>query len=435
MRKLFLFLLLLLLAGEARAALSTATGVMNAPGTASPTTASVTGLSFQPEVVIFFWNMLTANGSAGHSEQGIGWAIASGTNNQMAIGVSSEDVVTTSNVDRYGKNTTCIYHRLYDGTEALSATFTQFTSDGFDTSFSTTTSGVDIHYWCAGGDITNTYSTTVNKSGNLSVPVAQALTGFGFEPDFVLIAMDSVTADDGGSAVASKLSVGMASNYGGTLSQGVVTQFRNEAAGTSATASTQDTTNVIRMHTGGAESTTTTITSFDSDGITLSHTVNDAQSLRMRILAIKGGKWQVLPFLQKTSTGSKAYAGAGFTPKGGLFFGFNNAASGAITATASITIGATDGTNVGCIWTGDNNGSALMVADQNSDTTKLLKSMTAVVLVAPTTEAAATLTSLDSDGFTLNWGTADGTARQWLGVLAGNAPIIKPIVTFGGDDK
>jgi hypothetical protein len=39
-----------------------------------------------------------------------------------------------------------------------------------------------------------------------------------------------------------------------------------------------------------------------------------------------------------------------------------------------------------------------------------------------TTEAQASLASLDADGFTLNWGTADATQREVLALAFGDAP-------------
>jgi hypothetical protein len=40
----------------------------------------------------------------------------------------------------------------------------------------------------------------------------------------------------------------------------------------------------------------------------------------------------------------------------------------------------------------------------------------------PTTEAIADLVTLDSDGWTVNWTTADATAREILALAIGDAP-------------
>jgi hypothetical protein len=60
------------------------------------------------------------------------------------------------------------------------------------------------------------------------------------------------------------------------------------------------------------------------------------------------------------------------------------------------------------------------VASRNLDRTKLIKMMTEGA--SPTVQAAADHVSFDSDGQTINWTTADATARQIIVLWIGNAP-------------
>jgi len=78
---------------------------------------------------------------------------------------------------------------------------------------------------------------------------------------------------------------------------------------------------------------------------------------------------------------------------------------------------ATGTSNRSCFWIGETDNVSPTVARRNIDTTKLIKMMTESS--SPTVNAAADHVSFDSDGQTINWSTADGTARQiivlWIG--------------------
>jgi len=68
-------------------------------------------------------------------------------------------------------------------------------------------------------------------------------------------------------------------------------------------------------------------------------------------------------------------------------------------------------------WIGETDNVSPTVASRNLDRTKLIKLMTEGA--SPAVNAAADHVSFDSDGETINWTTADATARQilvlWIG--------------------
>jgi len=71
-------------------------------------------------------------------------------------------------------------------------------------------------------------------------------------------------------------------------------------------------------------------------------------------------------------------------------------------------------------WLGETDNVSPTVASRNLDRTKLIKMMTEGA--SPTVQAAADHVSFDSDGQTINWTTADATARQIIVLWIGNAP-------------
>jgi hypothetical protein len=158
-----------------------------------------------------------------------------------------------------------------------------------------------------------------------------------------------------------------------------------------------------------------TLLTFDSDGWTDTNNDVDASALVEIVLAMRGVSFKAGVETQKTSTGTKSISGVGFTPRLALFAGTNRAASSTLDTTLSkFSLGATDGTREGCIWTQAVDGIADAQVAQAHVTDKALRFATA----DSTTDAEADAT-LDSDGFTLDWTTADGTAREFGYLLVG----------------
>jgi len=172
-------------------------------------------------------------------------------------------------------------------------------------------------------------------------------------------------------------------------------------------------------------STTTTFTeadfvSFDSDGFTLNYPTAGGSADVFYYLALRGPQFKVSSFNQATSTGNQSITGAGFTPKASIMISANDVSGNndAAQAHARASFGWATGTSErSSFWIGETDNVSPTVARRNIDTTKLIKMMTESA--SPTVNAAADHVSFDSDGQTINWTTADGTARQiivlWIG--------------------
>jgi hypothetical protein len=180
-----------------------------------------------------------------------------------------------------------------------------------------------------------------------------------------------------------------------------------------------------RQSTQRVLSTTTTFTeadlvSFDSDGFTLNYTTAGGTADTFYYLAMRGPQFKVSSFNQATSTGNQSLTGAGFTPKASIMISANDVSANndAAQSHARASFGWATGTSArASLWIGETDNVSPTVASRNLDRTKLIKLMTEGA--SPTVNAAADHVSFDSDGQTINWTTADGTARQilvlWIG--------------------
>lgn len=126
--------------------------------------------------------------------------------------------------------------------------------------------------------------------------------------------------------------------------------------------------------------------------------------------------------LQPTSTGAQSVTGLNFSPKGIMFLSVGQTSQTTVQTEARFNLGGADGTNQGWAWTGAvNNVNPIRTAIGHSTTNVITCSTPAATGSSTTTESQASLTSLDGDGFTLNWGTADATQREYLWIAFGDA--------------
>ena len=156
------------------------------------------------------------------------------------------------------------------------------------------------------------------------------------------------------------------------------------------------------------------VASWDSTNFTLNWTTNDANAYIIHFIAISGTdvSASIVNWTMKTSTGNKAVTGVGFKPTAvlHLWAGSNLTATPPASATnAAFGFGVMDFS--GHQW-------ATAILSQNgtatSDTQRVQQ--TDAALYAPssslTASKEASWVSMDSDGFTMNFTTADANAGQ-----------------------
>jgi hypothetical protein len=161
----------------------------------------------------------------------------------------------------------------------------------------------------------------------------------------------------------------------------------------------------------------------DSDGFTVNWSTA-ATGQNIFVLCLKGGQYKAGAFLQKTSSGSQGTTGVGFQPTGWMNYSSGVVAGTTVVANPSaLTVAywaaASDATHRAVMFSGEGSygraelDRAAVYTHRADDST-------------PTLNAKADLTSFDSDGFTLNYGTADATAREIIYLAMGNAAAAAP---------
>jgi hypothetical protein len=366
---------------------------------------AITGVGFQPKVVLFRYNMQGADGSMGDSSIGFGVGVSS--SDRRVSGDYSNSGLSTSSHSAWNQSS----YVIYTPGGGYRADLVSMDSDGFTINW-VTASDMTVTYLALGGDaITNV------KTGSAAAKTStgtQSYTGLGFQPTALILfagkfsttPLDSATNGNGLFGVATSSSA-----------RGMVA-WRNLNGSNPQVAKRRQSTQRIL-------SSTTTFTeadfvSFDSDGFTLNFTTAGGNADVFYYLALRGPHVKVTSFNQATSTGNQSITGAGFTPKAAIMMSANDVSANndAAQAHARVSFGWTTGTSARASWwIGETDNVSPTVASRNLDRTKLIKMMTEGA--SPSVQAAADHVSFDSDGQTINWTTADATARQiivlWLG--------------------
>lgn len=129
--------------------------------------------------------------------------------------------------------------------------------------------------------------------------------------------------------------------------------------------------------------------------------------------------------LQPTSAGAQAVSGLGFSPKVVFLFNIGQTAiaNTTVAAGAKMSVGAADRSRQGYAYVGANDAVTPSVSVSKSDGSNVIVSATPNATAASTTtQAEAAVQSIDSDGFTLDWTSADATQRQYNWLALGDLP-------------
>ncbi len=371
---------------------------------------AVSGVGFQPKALIFFGNERTADGFATSATAAIGFAVS-------ATKRGSHTVTHRSGFAQlsHGDDTAFV---LAGPSALLNGVFdlTSMDADGFtiDISDLPSVGSIICNYIAIGGDdLTNV------DAGSFELDTAtgpQSVSGVGFQPDCVLF-LDTRCA--GTFPVTDNVrSIGLGWALSDTQ-RGAVAIHDNNTNPTQSE-SIQTSTQCIAHSDSGATEYLVDLTSMDADGFTLD--VEDAPPSAWQVfyLALKGGSYAVGAETQATSATTKATSGLGFSPKGLILAGRNLAAGGSNPDLTNdrLSLGASDGANEGSVWSQSQDNVGASNGDQSLSRTKVIQHATNDTTV----NAEADMQSFDADGFTLNWTTADATAREFLYLALGDEP-------------
>lgn len=369
---------------------------------------------FQPKALFTFAGLQTSDGAATDAQWSLG--VSDGTNTRSA-GWNSDHNTASSDVTRYFSSTEQL--RLMTAgsiTANVTSTLTSLDATGFTQNWTTlTTTSPKYNYLALGGsDLSNA------KVGSFSANVStgnQSVTGLGFQPDIVFLFVTLQTAA-GSSNNNSQYCFGVMHSSGQWVMGGKAQQ--NQATMNTSRFFQNDRCAIVQATVANTYVWEASYVSMDSDGFTINIVTTDGSAFLIGYLAIKGGQWKVGTDTQKTSTGTKDITGIGFTPSGAIF--------GSVCGTT--TAGANDHYRMSFgVSTGTSNNTALFAGDQdaaaNAIASTIMSSTKCLVMgtengATPTTNAEAAVSAMSNGTLTLNWTTADATARVFGYVIWGD---------------
>ena len=382
---------------------------------------AVTGVGFQPSMVLFFTPVAhTADGNAVHAFSAFGVGLSSTA--RRAIAHAQHDNQGTSVGGLSAATTRSVATIVGTGTETFALDFVSHDSDGFAVNVTTAPgSGRIVCFMAIGGtDLTNSAVRSITSptaTGN------QAYTGVGFTPDCVVLFGVRTTAETIFTTSSIRYGIGWATS---STARGYSGSGDERSAGTSNTARKQRTDKCFALvnETGGVR-IECDLVSMDADGFTLNWSTVEASALYLYCLAIKGGQIKVGSFSMGTATGNEAVTGVGFQPVALMFLSADKVAGsvGAVDARQGIGFAVSSTSRAAAAY-GSTDGQDFTIADTRLDRTRCL---TLIQEGTPTVTDEHDFVSMDSDGFTLNHLTASGTAKEVLYLaLGGTAAAVTP---------
>lgn len=393
----------------------------------------ITGVGFQPKIILFFSTADFAADDTFAADYNFRFGVATDTTaaNQAAMASYSQDATGgVSNSDRLWYSSGPLLREV-GSSATVQGAVSAIGSDGFTVNWTLADGSTHrIYYICIGGtDITNV------KSGTLTTPTATgsvAYTQPGFKPDFLLLwGNESTTASP--AIPGATIGLGYATSSTSQVSQSTAS---SSSVSTRDTARYQRSDNVICFVELDSDSVNAGafgggLTSMDTNGFTCNWTTSATagRSKSFGYLAVKGGNWKVGSGTSKTSTGTQAYTGVGFQPSGVIFSSVCNSSSTAINANNRISFGGgSSSSDNRCVFAGDADGGTNSVTATIQKSAKCISVITeAATHTSSTVNAEASISTLDSNGFTLNWSTASATAFEFLYVAVGGTAAAQNI--------
>lgn len=373
---------------------------------ALPTTTNasfpVTGVGFKPKAVIFSIVPETADINDVNVSSSLAFGVGISSSSRASVGRSQSAATVATRQDN-----TRIIALISGSTLIYDIDLVSLDNDGFTINVAGAVGATAyiVNYTALGGnDLKNAALielTSPAGTGN------QATTGVGFKPDAIMVFSGGLTTTGSTDTTHARMGIGFGTSalQRGTSSTVDISRYEN-------------TSNILTLiSTGSTKSVEADLISTDSDGFTLNFTTVTS-GVRIWALCLQGGQYSVGSDTQKTSTGTKANTTTGFIPTGLLVTSVGNTAGAAIdTANGIILFGGASGTTArGYNWIGEQTASVQSRAlNRASIIASFVPSNTTL-----TATSVADLSSFDSSGFTLNWTTADATAREFIFLTMGN---------------
>ena len=378
---------------------------------------AVRNVGFTPKAIIPFATNSTATEDTLDPHGVISYGFSDGTNHKSVWAGSQDNVSTDSNANRYANSSKVIMIRdVTDGSLDAEAELSTFDSDGFTLNWTTnTTSAQHIKYIAIGGgaNISAEVGSFTQKTSTGSQSVSTGLSN----ANFAMFLGTGITTEDS-LAAECQIALGMATS---STREGLTTITSEDATATISNSQRYQRTD--RCFAFVAQDSTTIqgecdFTNFTASGFDLNWSTSDGTARDIYYLTIKGGQWQVgngtsassaVPPVVKTFS-------TDFQPKGMGLFSYNQAALTTVRVTASMSIGASDGT--------DDMGIAVLDLDAN-DPTDTAKYSSSTKCHAALSSTSATFTegeldSFNSGDFKIRYTKIGGTELEFIWFVCGD---------------
>lgn len=371
----------------------------------------VTGSPCTPKVLILTWNIADEDSARGSYSFGFGIGVSS-TSRASIYGRSSDGSI---NADGTHSNNRILRTINESATAVNAGDLVSLNSDGFTLNAIAVNSTVisRVRWLTLGGSDLSNVSLVQYQSPTSAG--SQALTGAGFAPDAVIIFTNSIST-----APTSTVSNG--DTYPG-IGYAARIQGGQAALGVSVlhTANTetraQSTSDVVYVPSTSAMLWQASVSSWDTDGITLNWSTVQSTAVYFWVLYLKGPQFAVASTTQPTASGNTSITGLSFQPSAGIFSSFCRAATSGQIADGNWGHGfAVSSTKRGFVWasmrSGNNNssqatGQSFFISCYTENST------------TPTLRSRADFVSWNSDGMTMSWTVNEATQRQVIAFLAG----------------
>lgn len=262
------------------------------------------------------------------------------------------------------------------------------------------------------------------KTGTITSPTSTgnaAFTGIGFQPKALILIFEKQTTSGTGVSFIHGMGFGISSSSRRAISSVFLDAV---SGGTINMARAQSNSSILYAYNTTSGSTSAflvaDLVSFDSDGFTLNFTTVQASGYLVSYIAFGGvdlTNVAIKDVRAPASTGSQAYTGVGFQPDMLITISNSDTSAG---PGSSHNSGARATMGLGISGT---NKAAHSVSDDNSGKKYAKVQKTGITMAAdvitPSILYEASLTSLDSDGFTWNWVTTSANRYTFVLCLKG----------------
>ena len=351
------------------------------------------------------------------AQAGIGFWTSGG---QAGCGASSDDAAGTSNTGEGISSSSCVALPTSTGNAWQILASGASITDGLRITKSAGTTSVAR--FCIVVLLKGLTNASVGQTNLPSSGTSTSITDPGFKPDMLFV---GGTCQSGTSYEAqARISFGVArNNSADAVTQGCVAWGDSDGQSTAQIVNSEIRDDrVLQQAISDSDSVYASVSSFDATGFSLSYASNSfvRQYCYLAVELPDPDDGYVGIIDSKTSTGTQAHTGTGFTPVLLGLFGTTLTAVNTLATSApgSITIGAASSTSAqDSVIFGSEDGVGTSNTYSRFDTSNLLNLRDH----ADAVDAVAALDSFDADGFTLNYSDGSSSARKILAFAIGDS--------------